>query len=176
MYVSMPACMHVCLYASMHACMSLCMHVCMSLCQHACMSLCMHACMSLCQHACMYVCLYACMHVCLYASMHACMSLCMFVCLRDYMYVVWFSWFSHINEDRRKTEGQMQMFEMLRDVEGCPVSCSFTRCSGALYLYCTDLPLKAFTCLQYVISGSLLSFLVYTAFILFSFPLFTQYS
>ncbi len=29
---------------------------------------------------------------------------------------------SHINEDRRKTEGQMQMFEVLRDVEGCPVS------------------------------------------------------
>ena len=28
---------------------------------------------------------------------------------------------SHINEDRRKTEGQMQMFEVLRDVEGCPV-------------------------------------------------------
>lgn len=28
---------------------------------------------------------------------------------------------SHINEDRRKTEGQMHMFEVLRDVEGCPV-------------------------------------------------------
>ena len=30
--------------------------------------------------------------------------------------------FSHINEDKRKTEGQVQMFEILRDVDGCPVS------------------------------------------------------
>ena len=30
--------------------------------------------------------------------------------------------FRHINEDKRKTEGQMQMFEVLRDVEDCPVS------------------------------------------------------
>ena len=29
---------------------------------------------------------------------------------------------SHINEDKRKTKGQMHMFEMLRDFEGCPVS------------------------------------------------------
>ena len=29
---------------------------------------------------------------------------------------------SHINEDKRKTEGQVQMFEILRDVDGCPVS------------------------------------------------------
>ena len=29
---------------------------------------------------------------------------------------------SHINEDKRKTEGQMQMFEVLRDIDGCPVS------------------------------------------------------
>ena len=28
----------------------------------------------------------------------------------------------HINEDKRKTEGQVQMFEILRDVDGCPVS------------------------------------------------------
>ncbi len=28
----------------------------------------------------------------------------------------------HINEDRRKTEGQMHMFEVLRDVEGCPAT------------------------------------------------------
>lgn len=34
----------------------------------------------------------------------------------------WWLHFRHINEDRRKTEGQMQMFEVLRDVEGCPVS------------------------------------------------------
>lgn len=31
---------------------------------------------------------------------------------------------SHINEDKRKTEGQVQMFEILRDVDGCPVSMS----------------------------------------------------
>ena len=30
--------------------------------------------------------------------------------------------YSHINEDRRKTEGQMQMFEVLRDIDECPVS------------------------------------------------------
>ena len=36
---------------------------------------------------------------------------------------------SHINEDKRKTEGQMQMFEVLRDVEGCPVrSCCTVVC------------------------------------------------
>lgn len=29
---------------------------------------------------------------------------------------------NHINEDKRKTEGQMQMFEVLRDVEGCPAT------------------------------------------------------
>ena len=33
-----------------------------------------------------------------------------------------FYYFSHINEDKRKTEGQVQMFEILRDVDGCPVS------------------------------------------------------
>lgn len=27
---------------------------------------------------------------------------------------------THINEDKRKTEGQVQMFEILRDVDGCP--------------------------------------------------------
>ena len=31
---------------------------------------------------------------------------------------------SHINEDKRKTEGQVQMFEILRDVDGCPVRMS----------------------------------------------------
>ena len=30
---------------------------------------------------------------------------------------------SHINEDRRKTEGQVQMFEFLKEIEECPVSC-----------------------------------------------------
>lgn len=29
---------------------------------------------------------------------------------------------SHINEDRRKTEGQVQMFELLKEIEECPVS------------------------------------------------------
>ncbi|EDV28860.1 uncharacterized protein TRIADDRAFT_52151 [Trichoplax adhaerens] len=27
---------------------------------------------------------------------------------------------THINEDKRKTEGRMQMFEIVRDIEGCP--------------------------------------------------------
>jgi hypothetical protein len=30
--------------------------------------------------------------------------------------------YRHINEDKRKTESQMQMFEVLRDIEDCPVS------------------------------------------------------
>ena len=33
--------------------------------------------------------------------------------------------FSHINEDKRKTEGQVQMFEILRDVDNCPVGHCF---------------------------------------------------
>lgn len=33
--------------------------------------------------------------------------------------------FSHINEDKRKTEGQVQMFEILRDVDNCPVGQCF---------------------------------------------------
>ena len=35
---------------------------------------------------------------------------------------VHFIHFSHINEDKRKTEGRVQMFEVLRDIEECPVS------------------------------------------------------
>ena len=30
--------------------------------------------------------------------------------------------FSHVNEDKRKTEAQVKMFEILRDIEQCPVS------------------------------------------------------
>lgn len=38
--------------------------------------------------------------------------------------------FSHINEDKRKTEGQKQIFDVVYEVDGCPVS-EFT-------LFCTD--------------------------------------
>ena len=30
--------------------------------------------------------------------------------------------FSHINEDRRKTESQVVMFDIMNDIEDCPVS------------------------------------------------------
>lgn len=29
---------------------------------------------------------------------------------------------SHINEDKRKTEGQKQIFDVVYEVDGCPVS------------------------------------------------------
>lgn len=29
---------------------------------------------------------------------------------------------SHINEDKRKTEGQLQMFDIYNDIDQCPVS------------------------------------------------------
>lgn len=32
------------------------------------------------------------------------------------------SLFSHINEDKRKTEGQKQIFDVVYEVDGCPVS------------------------------------------------------
>lgn len=32
---------------------------------------------------------------------------------------------SHINEDKRKTEGQLQMFDIYNDIDQCPVSCTF---------------------------------------------------
>ena len=38
------------------------------------------------------------------------------------LFFVLFLHVSYINEDKRKTEGQVQMFEILRDVDGCPVS------------------------------------------------------
>ena len=48
---------------------------------------------------------------------------CTFLHLRRYSFFLFaISSFSHINEDKRKTEGQVQMFEILRDVDGCPVS------------------------------------------------------
>lgn len=37
-----------------------------------------------------------------------------------------------INEDKRKTEGQVQMFEILRDVDGCPVSSVLVLFPGVL--------------------------------------------
>ena len=29
---------------------------------------------------------------------------------------------SHINEDKRKTEGQVVMFDIMNDIDNCPVS------------------------------------------------------
>ena len=42
--------------------------------------------------------------------MHACMS------------VIIFNLFSNINEDKRKTEKQMLLFEVIKEIEDCPVS------------------------------------------------------
>lgn len=36
------------------------------------------------------------------------------------------SLFSHINEDKRKTEGQKQIFDVVYEVDGCPVSLKIT--------------------------------------------------
>lgn len=33
--------------------------------------------------------------------------------------------FSHINEDKRKTEAQRQIFDVVYEVDGCPVSIHF---------------------------------------------------
>lgn len=35
-------------------------------------------------------------------------------------------YFRHINEDKRKTEGQMEMFDIVNDIENCPVSISLS--------------------------------------------------
>ena len=50
-------------------------------------------------------------------------------------------WHRHSNEDKRKTEGQVHMFEVLRDIENCPVSCgtcthSPTTCSTSVRVGC----------------------------------------
>ena len=42
--------------------------------------------------------------------MHACML------------VIIFNLFSNINEDKRKTEKQMLLFEVIKEIEDCPVS------------------------------------------------------
>lgn len=33
---------------------------------------------------------------------------------------------THINEDKRKTEGQLVMFDIFNDIDNCPVSSIFT--------------------------------------------------
>lgn len=43
---------------------------------------------------------------------------------------------SHINEDKRKTEGQKQIFDVVYEVDGCPVSHLF--CSLSLLLVKSD--------------------------------------
>ena len=34
-----------------------------------------------------------------------------------------FTVFSHINEDKRRTEQHQNLFEIVNDIENCPVSC-----------------------------------------------------
>ena len=58
-----------------------------------------------------------------------------------YMMLSSILWHRHINEDKRKTEGQVHMFEVLRDIENCPVSCdtwphSPTACSTSVRVGC----------------------------------------
>lgn len=43
-----------------------------------------------------------------------------FLCINHIFFDV--SLFSHINEDKRKTEGQKQIFDVVYEVDGCPVS------------------------------------------------------
>ena len=38
------------------------------------------------------------------------------------MSVIIFNLFSNINEDKRKTEKQMLLFEVIKEIEDCPVS------------------------------------------------------
>jgi hypothetical protein len=35
---------------------------------------------------------------------------------------------THINEDKRKTEGQLVMFDIFNDIDNCPVSLLLTAC------------------------------------------------
>lgn len=44
---------------------------------------------------------------------------------------------SHINEDKRKTEGQKQIFDVVYEVDGCPVSLSaaIVCMSVVVYIY-----------------------------------------
>ena len=55
--------------------------------------------------------------------------------------------FSHINEDKRKTEGRVQMFEVLRDIEECPVSvvCMKEMTSAHVYV-CACVHLRTYVC------------------------------
>lgn len=41
---------------------------------------------------------------------------------------------SHINEDKRKTEGQKQIFDVVYEVDGCPVSKFILFCTEAVGL------------------------------------------
>ena len=46
-----------------------------------------------------------------------------------------FSTTSHINEDKRKTEGQKQIFDVVYEVDGCPVSLRSFCCSLQSFIY-----------------------------------------
>lgn len=45
---------------------------------------------------------------------------------------------SHINEDKRKTEGQKQIFDVVYEVDGCPVSKFMLLCSKMGLIKRTD--------------------------------------
>lgn len=45
---------------------------------------------------------------------------------QDFFSSLSFNFHSHINEDKRKTEGQKQIFDVVYEVDGCPVSNVFT--------------------------------------------------
>jgi hypothetical protein len=43
---------------------------------------------------------------------------------------------THINEDKRRTEGQMVMFDIFNDIEKCPVSHFFRQSFCFIKYYC----------------------------------------
>lgn len=61
-------------------------------------------------------------------------TLCIYaLCIYGPMYLIhMFLLLSHINEDKRKTEGQKQIFDVVYEVDGCPVSEFMLLCSDSL--------------------------------------------
>lgn len=71
-----------------------------------------------------------------------------FISLFDHVWVILplpFLPTSHINEDKRKTEGQKQIFDVVYEVDGCPVSL-FSICSVTLWCFLPDANSSAFNC------------------------------
>ena len=48
-------------------------------------------------------------------------------------------YFRHINEDRRKTESQVVMFDIMNDIEDCPVS-ALPLCSAQIFYSSSSAP------------------------------------